>query len=155
MGVAAKGSPSRNCGYGRRRDKQRPWEMTCTGVKASLDVHDPFTNIRHELVFRRQVSRVLFTQAFVGLVIEPPPHPLIQGNTQLLPRRPWLTYQYTQTLIRQSLIKNSLQLNRTGFHRLVYGTTEAAVGMQTQEMEGIAPRALGVRASSAEDENWV
>ena len=72
-----------------------------------------------------------------------------------LPRRPWLTHQYTQTLIRLLLIKNSLRLNRTGFHRLVYGTTEAAVGMQIQEMEGIAPRALGVRVSSAEDENWV
>jgi len=58
-------------------------------------------------------------------------------------------------LIRLSLIKNSLQLNRTGFHRLVYGTTEAAVGMQIQETASIAIRVLGVRVSSAEDENWV
>ncbi len=70
-------------------------------------------------------------------------------------RHPWLTHQYTQTLIRQSLIKNSLRSSRTGFHRLVYGTTEAAAGMQTQEMKGIAPRALAVRVSSAENENWV
>ena len=70
-----------------------------------------------------------------------------------LPRRPWLTHQYTQTLIRLSLIKNSLQLNRTGFHRLVYGTTEAAVGMQIHETEGIAPQALDVSVSSAENEN--
>ncbi len=58
-------------------------------------------------------------------------------------------------LIRLSLIKTSLWSNRIGFHRLVYGTTEAAAGMQIQEMEGIAPRALGMRVSSAEDENWV
>ena len=77
----------------------------------------------------------------------------ILSARKALPHRPWLTPQYTQTLLRQLLIKNILRSNRTRFHRLVYGTTEAAVGIQIQEMEGIAPRAMGVRARSAEDEN--
>ena len=77
----------------------------------------------------------------------------ILSARKALPRRPWLTHQYTQTVIRLSLIKKSLRSNRTRSRRLGYGTTEAAVGMQIQEMEGIAPRAMGVRVHRAEDEN--